>query len=161
MLNIPELQRKLVACARPSGFERPQAERLKELAAPYADETRIDTLNNVICHIKGPGRRMMIAAHLDVIGFMVNYSDKNGFLRFEPLGGFMAGQLVGTPVISENGVRGAIFADGEAGFGEKPLGGVDIHDLYIDIGAADREEALALCPVGSTFMFDAETAEVA
>lgn len=161
MIDIIETQRKLAAVALPSGFERPQAALLKELAAPYCDECFTDTLGNVICHKKGEGARVLFCAHMDVIGFMVNFADKRGFLRFEPLGGFVPGMLVGTPVISENGVYGAIFADAESGYNGNSLSGTDIHDLYIDIGAASREEALALCPVGSVFRFDAETKETA
>ena len=159
IIDIIETQRKLVACALPSGFERPQARLLRELAAPYCDEVFTDTLGNVLCHKRGEGPRVLFCAHMDVIGFMVNYADARGFLRFEPLGGFTPGMLVGTPVVSEKGVHGAIFADSESGFSEKSLGGTDIHDLYIDIGAADRAEALALCPVGSVFMYDGETRE--
>lgn len=161
MFDIIETQRKLAEVALPSGFERPQANLLKELAVPYCDEAFIDTLGNVICHKKGEGERILFCAHMDVIGFMVNFADKRGFLRFEPLGGFTAGMLAGTPVISENGVRGAIFADAEANFSKNALGSTDIHDLYIDIGASSKEEALALCPIGSVFKFDAETKETA
>lgn len=161
MIDIIETQRKLAAVALPSGFERPQAALLKELAAPYCDECFTDTLGNVICHKKGEGARVLFCAHMDVIGFMVNYADKRGFLRFEPLGGFLPGMLVGTPVISENGVRGAIFPDAEANYNSNALSGTDIHDLYIDIGASSKEEALSLCPVGSVFRFDAETKETA
>lgn len=161
MLNVFELQEKLVACALPSGFESRQAKVLAELAKPYVDEVTIDTLGNVICHKKGPGKKLMMPAHMDVIGFMVTFIDKRGYLRFEPLGGHMAGALPATPVVFENGAHGVIFADAEAGFGKKNLTDIDIHDLYIDIGAADRAEAEKLCPVGSVCTFDCAPAEIA
>lgn len=160
MLNVLELQTKLVACALPSGFERRQAQVLTELAKPFADEVFTDTMGNVICHRKGPGKRLMMPAHMDVIGFMVIYADEKGFLRFEPLGGHNPGALIATPVVFENGVHGSIFADGEADLQKNAVTGVDIHDLYIDIGAKNQEEALRLCPVGSVCTFDAAPAAV-
>lgn len=78
MIDIIETQRKLAAVALPSGFERPQATLIGELAAPYCDECFTDTLGNVICHKKGEGERVLFCAHMDVIGFMVNYADKRG-----------------------------------------------------------------------------------
>ena len=66
MLNVFELQEKLVACALPSGFESRQAKVLAELAKPYVDEVTIDTLGNVICHKKGPGKKLMMPAHMSV-----------------------------------------------------------------------------------------------
>ena len=161
MLNVLELQKKLVSCALPSGFESRQAEVLRELAAPYVDEVRTDTLGNVICHKKGPGKRLMMPAHMDVIGFMVTFIDKKGYLRFEPLGGHLAGALQATPVVFESGARGVIFADGESGFGKKSLTEIDIHDLYIDIGAKDKAEAEKLCPVGSVCTFDCAPVAIA
>lgn len=161
MKNIIELQRELVQAARPSGFETPQAAILKELARPFADEVTVDTLGNVICHKKGPGKRLMIAAHMDVIGFMVTFIDECGFLRFEPLGGHMPARLVGTPVRTESGVCGSIWADAEAKLAHAKLTDVDVHDLYIDIGAKSREEAERLAPVGSVCVYDALVSAVA
>lgn len=154
MLNVLELQKKLVACALPSGFEGPQAKVLAELAKPYADEVFIDTLGNVVCHRKGPGKKLMMPAHMDVIGFMVTFLDEHGYIRFEPLGGHLPAALIGTSVLFENGVHGVIFADAEAELDKTKVTEIDIHDLYIDIGAADRAEAEKLCPVGSVCTFD-------
>ena len=161
MLNVLELQTRLVSCALPSGFESRQAKVLAELARPYADEVMIDTLGNVICHRKGPGKRLMLPAHMDVIGFMVTFLDEHGYVRFEPLGGHLAAALIGTPVVFENGARGAIFSDAEVDPAKNKITEIDIHDLYIDVGAADRAEAERLCPVGSVCTFDYAPAAVA
>lgn len=70
-------------------------ERTKELF----DETRTDTLGSLIC-VKKPTRksrkkisRVMLAAHMDQIGFMVKHIDDRGFLRINPVGGFDARNL--------------------------------------------------------------------
>jgi len=157
MLNILELQKQLVEVALPSGFEKPQGKLLAEWAKPYVDEVFSDALGNVYCHKKGPGKRMMFPAHMDVIGMMITFVDDKGFLRFEPIGGHSPAGLIGVTVRLESGVRGTIRADAAAGVYQHGFGDVDVHDLYIDIGAESREEAEELAPIGSVCMFDAPT----
>ena len=157
MLNILELQKQLVEVALPSGFEKPQGKLLAELAKPFVDEVFSDALGNVYCHKKGPGKRMMFPAHMDVIGMMITFVDDKGFLRFEPIGGHSPAGLIGVTVRLESGVRGTIRADAAADVFKHGFGDVDVHDLYIDIGAESKEEAEALAPIGSVCMFDAPT----
>lgn len=157
MLNILELQKQLVEVALPSGFEKPQGKLLAELAKPYVDEVFSDALGNVYCHKKGPGKRMMFPAHMDVIGMMITFVDDKGFLRFEPIGGHGPAGLIGITVRLESGVRGTIRADAAADVYKHGFGDVDVHDLYIDIGAESKEEAEELAPIGSVCMFDAPT----
>ena len=161
MLDIFELQKKLAAVAMPSGFEKPQAELLAELARPFVDEVFTDTLGNVICHKKGPGKKVMIPAHMDVIGLMITFVDDRGFLRFEEIGGHRPYQLIGQTVRLESGVCGSIWPDADAGLDEKALSALDSHDFYIDIGASSREEAEKLAPIGSVCVFDATTQRIA
>ena len=157
MLNILELQKQLVEVALPSGFEKPQGKLLAQLAKPYVDEVFSDALGNVYCHKKGPGKRMMFPAHMDVIGMMITFVDDKGFLRFEPIGGHGPAGLIGITVRLESGVRGTIRADAAADVYKHGFGDVDVHDLYIDIGAESKEEAVELAPIGSVCMFDAPT----
>ena len=157
MLNILELQKQLVEVALPSGFEKPQGKLLAELAKPYVDEVFSDALGNVYCHKKGPGKRMMFPAHMDVIGMMITFVDDKGFLRFEPIGGHSPAGLIGITVRLESGVRGTIRADAAADVYKHGFGDVDVHDLYIDIGAESKDEAEELAPIGSVCMFDAPT----
>ena len=157
MLNILELQKQLVEVALPSGFEKPQGKLLAELAKPYVDEVFSDALGNVYCHKKGPGKRMMFPAHMDVIGMMITFVDDKGFLRFEPIGGHSPAGLIGITVRLESGVRGTIRADAAADAYKHGFGDVDVHDLYIDIGAESKDEAEVLAPIGSVCMFDAPT----
>ena len=89
MLNIVEVQRKLVEAALPSGFEKKVGEVLAELARPFVDEVYTDALGNVICHKKGEGKRLMMPAHMDTIGFIVTYIEDEGFVRFDGIGGHM------------------------------------------------------------------------
>jgi endoglucanase len=67
--------------------------------APLVDETRIDALGNLIATRNGSGPRIMIAAHIDEIGFIVRYIDDDGFIRLQPVGGFDARVLVAQRVL--------------------------------------------------------------
>ena len=56
---------------------------------PLADDVKVDGLGNVIATKRGSGQgRVMIAAHMDEIGFMVLHVDDDGFIRINPVGGF-------------------------------------------------------------------------
>lgn len=161
MEHILELQQQLVSAALPSGFEAPQAALLESLARPLVDETRRDAIGNLYCHKKGPGKKLMFVAHMDVIGFLITFVDDNGFLRFEPIGGHTPSGLIGASVRLESGACGAIFADAAADVTRHGWQDTDIHDLYIDIGASSREEAEEKAPIGSVAVFDAQPQPVA
>ena len=74
----------------PPGFETRIRNVVLEELEGLADEVRVDAMGNVVALKKGKSSRMkvMAAAHMDEIGFIVTHVDKEGFLRFNPLGGF-------------------------------------------------------------------------
>jgi len=159
MLNILDIQKRLVAVAMPSGFERRMGEVIAEIAKPYSDEMYFDTLGNLIVRKKGPGKKVMIPAHMDTIGFMVTYIDKNGFIYFDTLGSFTPPKLVGTTVRFKNNVRGCI---GLAYTKDKrTVAECRITDLFIDIGARDEAEARSLIKIGDVAVYAGEPSMVA
>lgn len=102
-----ELLKKLVQSSGVPGREEKIRALIKEEFKEITDEVNVDTLGNVIGLKKGNGRegnygsakKIMLAAHMDEIGFMVRHIDKNGFLRLQPLGGFDARSLVAQRVV--------------------------------------------------------------
>jgi len=113
---------------------------------PVSDEIQVDNLGNVIALKKGSGRgpKVMIAAHMDEIGFLVSYVDeKNGFLRMDPVGGFDPRVLMAQRVVVHTdagdlaGMIGSkpvhILSEEER---KKPL---EIRDLFIDLGLPSSE----------------------
>lgn len=70
-----------------SGDEGLVSAYVAEQFAPYCDEVWVDVMNNVIARKKGPGPKVMFAAHLDEIGLMVNKIEKDGSLRMGQVGG--------------------------------------------------------------------------
>lgn len=79
-------------------------ENLREIVrrelTPLVDDMRTDAMGNVIGHKKGSGGpKVMIAAHMDEIGFLINYIDDRGFIRLQPVGGFDPRQLFSQRVV--------------------------------------------------------------
>lgn len=148
-MELLELMRKLNAAHGPAGDEGGIRAVIREMVAPYADEITEDTLGNLIVHKKGNGPKVMIAAHMDSIGFIVTHIEKEGFLRVGKLGGVGPQDVAYTPVRFKNGVRGVFAKEEKAEFGKLKL-----DECYLDIGAKDEEEAKSLVQVGDTAVYD-------
>ena len=74
--------KKVLQAFGPSGNEEKVASVLAEEIRPYCDEVYTDALGNLIAHKKGTsGKKLMLSAHMDQIGFIVVDIDENGFLR--------------------------------------------------------------------------------
>ncbi|WP_226673307.1 M42 family metallopeptidase [Rossellomorea aquimaris] len=128
------------------GNEREVRDVMKKYIEPFADEVTTDNLGSLIAKKVGDenGPKIMVAGHLDEVGFMITQIDSKGFLRFQTVGGWwsqvMLAQRV-TIVTNTGEVTGVIgskpphILPPEAR--KKP---VDIKDMFIDIGASSREE---------------------
>lgn len=152
MMDTFELISKLTAVFGPSGQETGIAQTISQLARPYADEITTDTLGNLIVHKKGSGPKLMFAAHMDSIGLVVTYFEEDGTLRFGKLGGVTPKEIRNAPVRFANGVMGAVKVHGKAD--EDKLA---IDDLYLDIGAGNREEAQSMVRLGDAAVYAAAT----
>ncbi|HET8913135.1 MAG TPA: M42 family metallopeptidase [Ktedonobacteraceae bacterium] len=146
--------RKIIATPSPSGFEQQVQQVIREELGQYADEVRTDVHGNVIAALNPTAEtRVMLTAHCDEIGLMVRYIDDQGFIYFATIGGFDPSTLAGERVqihTEAGSILGVI--------GRKPIHLLDREDrgkapslteMWIDIGAANREEAQKLAPVGS------------
>lgn len=101
-INV-SLLKEICEIAGAPGFEKRVRDLVVDLVTSLADEVKIDNLGNVIAIKKGKrnpeNKRVMVAAHLDEIGFIVTHIDDNGFLRFHTLGGFDPKTLTAQRVI--------------------------------------------------------------
>lgn len=148
-MEILQTLQSLNQCHGPSGDEGEIRAKLQELAIPFADEITVDTMGNLIAHRRGSGPKIMFAAHMDSIGLIVTHVEQEGYLRFGRIGGLRLYSLLHTPVRFRNGVKGLIAADERVD--EKKL---TLDDLYLDIGAKDREEAQTMVQIGDTAVVD-------
>jgi endoglucanase len=152
MINIPLLKK---TCETPgiSGFEQKVRELVYSEIHPVADHIYTDALGNLIAVKKGASgqKKVMAAAHMDEIGFIINHIDDKGFLRFHPLGGFDPKTLTAQRVIVHGkqdiiGVMGTkpihILTPEER---NKPL---LIKDFFIDVGLP-KEQVEKWIEIGS------------
>jgi endoglucanase len=128
-----------------------------------ADKVSVDNMGNVTAFKKGKkDKKVMIAAHMDEIGFIVTHIDENGFLRFIPLGGFDPKTLTAQRVIV-HGKKDVIGVMGSkpihmmsAGEREKI---VPISDYFIDLGLS-KKEVDKIVSVGDTVTRQRELIEM-
>ncbi len=126
---------------------------------PLATDLRVDALGNLIAYRKGQGGpRVMIAAHMDQIGFMARHIDENGFIRLQPVGGFDPRTLVAQRVR----VHGQEELTGVLMPATKPTHLLDesergkalqLDDLFVDVGLSG-ERTKELVPLGTPITFD-------
>ena len=87
-LDIDVLTRLCETPGAPGREERIREVVIAELE-PYADDISVDPMGSVAATRRGGGGpRVVLAAHMDELGFMVTHVDDEGFLRVVPLGGF-------------------------------------------------------------------------
>ena len=148
-MELLEILEALNETHGPSGDEGSVRAKIEELARPFADEVTADTLGNLIVHKKGDGPRVMLAAHMDSIGFIVTHIEKEGFLRVGRLGGIAPKEAAYSAVRFKNGVRGVFVPEEKAEFGRLKL-----DECFLDIGAKDEADAKKLVQVGDTCVYD-------
>jgi endoglucanase len=152
--------RTILETPSPSGYESELQQIVRDYVAGFADDVRTDLHGNVIV-VKNPRSplRVMLAGHCDQIGLIIQHIDENGFLYVQPIGGWDPEMLIGQ--------RMTVWSQGGPVFGviaRKPIHllteeerkqAPKMKDLWLDIGAANQEEASKIVRIG-----DAVTVEL-
>ncbi len=148
--------KKLLATYGPTGREAGIAKLIEGLVKPYVDEIRTDALGNLIAIKKGAGKRVMVAAHMDQIGFIVTDIDDKGFLRVHNVGGIRRAFSINRRVVFENGMSGILSCE------EKDNDPADktMLKLFIDIGCRDKKEAEKLIRRGDVCVYSPDVFEM-
>lgn len=145
--------KRLLETASPSGYERNAASLWKEEAKDFADSVYGDIHGNSIAKISSGNysfpERIMLAGHIDEIGFIVSAIDDDGFVYFEPIGGFDPQIFPGQRVkvysrnFSSNFIKGCIgrppvhrLSDEE----KKQV--VKTENLWIDVGEKENAKKI-------------------
>ncbi len=151
--------RDLCAAPAPSGFEAPAQEivrrRLAGIAVPQGDP-----LGNVWADVVPDGApHVVVTAHNDQIGLIVTYIDEHGYVSFDKIGGVDAQLLPGRNLVVHgpagpvNGVVGR--RPSHKMTEEERAKAPDLHEQWLDLGATNRDEALALVQIGDPITFPA------
>jgi putative aminopeptidase FrvX len=142
-----QLFKKLTEAPGAPGFEHQVRKIMRDELAKYADEIIEDNLGSIFGVKKGDqnGPKVMVAGHMDEVGFMVTQITDKGLIRFQTLGGWWSQVLLAqrVQIITDNGpVYGVVgsmpphvLSDEQR---KKPM---DLKKMFIDIGADDKEDA--------------------
>ena len=149
---------ELLGVPSPSGFEQPAQKVVRKYLAGVADEVKTDVHGNVIaCLNPGAATRVMLAGHVDEIGLMVTHVTEKGYIYFASIGGVDPALVPGQRV-HVHGRKGDVLGV----VGKKPIHHMDeedrkrvpkMRDLWIDIGAKDRKDALKRIAIGDPVTF--------
>lgn len=143
----------LLSQCGPSGNEGANRKVWVKRTEKYADKISVDVHGNAIAVLNPQAQfKVMLAGHIDEIGFLVSHIDKEGFLYLVPVGGIDPAVLPGTAVkiLNANGTVDGII-------GKKPIHlmedsergkAMQIKDFWVDIGAKDRDDALSIVELG-------------
>lgn len=148
-----EFLKKLTETISPSGFEEEAVSVWKERARNFVDEVRVDVHGNGIAVLnKAKKPKVMLAGHIDEIGYMVKYIDKEGYIYFSTIGGIDPHLIPGQRIwikTKKGRVLGVI--------GKKPVHLLEeeekkrvakIEELWIDIGTKDEKETKETVSIG-------------
>lgn len=158
MMNLNLLE-KLCTANSISGDEGNVREIIINEIKDFATEYKVDNLGNIIAFKKGKNRsenKLMLSAHMDEVGLIVTDITSDGLVKFDEVGGIDRRVLPAVSVKINNKINGVI--------GVKPIHLCDSEEgskipkyseMYIDIGAESREEALRFVSLGDSITFEA------
>jgi len=162
MINIP-LLKKICKIPGAPGFEQAIRTFVMKEVKSLVDEVSVDAMGNVIALKKGKdSKKVMVAAHMDEIGFIVTHVDDDGFVRFHTLGGFDPKTLTAQRVIihGKKDVLGVM--------GSKPIHlmkpeernkAPHVQDFFIDTGMP-KKQVEALVTVGNPITRERDLVEM-
>jgi endoglucanase len=152
-----EFMQNLANSPSPSGFEQPAAQIYRTYTERFADLVRTDVTGSVFAVLNPDAPvRIMLAGHIDEIGFLVHHIGEDGLLHFSGIGGHDDVTAVGQRVWvhGKERIAGAVgsrafhlLSPGEQA--KRP----EIKNLWIDIGARSRDEAEAVVKLGDPITF--------
>jgi endoglucanase len=157
--NALRFFRAAIETPSPSGFEEPIQALVCDYITPHAEHLHTDVHGNLIASAGDPsGPRLMFAGHCDQIGMLVSYIDDSGFLYAQTIGGWDPQQLIGQAmtVWSAAGPVAAVIS-------RKPIHlltsterekVVELTELWLDIGADNKDAASSLVRIGDPVTLD-------
>jgi endoglucanase len=156
----------LLSTHTPSGFEAAGQRRWIEYVEGFADDVRTDAYGNAVAVVEGEGDgpTVALAGHCDEIGFMVRDVEADGTVRVSPIGGsdrtVSKGQHV--RVHAADGPVQGVIGQTPVHLRERDEESIDdIGEQYVDVGAADAEEAETLVERGDPITFEQTVSELA
>jgi putative aminopeptidase FrvX len=158
---VPPFLSELLHARSPSGYEAEAQAVFDRHVQPAADAYANDAMGNRIATLNQKGDPvLMLAGHMDELGLLITYVNKDGFIYFDTVGGHDLSVISGRRVIIQTehgpvkGVTGkrAIHLMDEEDRKKVPKK----HEIWIDIGARSKKEALERVSIGDAATYDHE-----
>ena len=146
-----DLMLKLDAARGISGYEEEVAELMQAELAPLSDEQTRDPLGNHY-FTQARSRRarpvLMLCAHMDELGFLVQHIEDEGFLRLAPVG-YHDDRMLTDQVLEVQGANGPVIGvvgtkPAHVVTAEERAKAIPLHEMFLDLGTSSREETEAL-----------------
>lgn len=159
---MKQLLLKLCDAFGVSGNEDEAGRIIADEIKDFVDEIYSDPIGNVIAFKKSrinkhdadthdaSNHKIMLFAHMDEQGLLATFIDEKGFVRFSPLGDFTEAGILGARVKFSNGVHGIIECDGA----NSDTKSIKMSQLFVDIGASSKEQAMQAIKIGDVACFD-------
>lgn len=116
-----------------------------------------DALGNIIAFKKGkktPSHKVMLDAHMDEVGIIATHITSDGMIKFSSVGSIVTNVMLARQIIFDNGTLGVVgIKPIHLSKGDEKTRIPDTDSLYIDIGAASKEEAEKYIKIGDTGVF--------
>ena len=142
-----DLMLKLDAARGISGYEEEVAELMQAELTPLSDEQTSDPLGNHYFTRRGAEGApvLMLCAHMDELGFLVQHIEEEGFLRLAPVG-YHDDRMLTDQVLEVAGVKGPVFGvvgtkPAHVVTAEERAKAIPLHEMFVDLGTGSREES--------------------
>ena len=161
---VKEILKELCALNGVSGNEGAVRDHIAARVRPYAAEIETDAMGNLLVFVKGkraPGKKVMLAAHMDEVGIIITGITEEGYLKFDFAGGVDRRVVIGKRVsVGDKAIPGVIALKAihllEDGEGKKVPA---VKNMHVDIGCRSKAEAEKLISLGDTGAFDGHIVE--
>lgn len=158
-IKVPAFLTELLDARSPSGYEDEARLVVRQFVEESADSFEIDPLGNCLSVLNSKGSpTLMLAGHIDELGLIIKHVDDNGYLYFDVIGGHDRSLISGrrVSILGRKGiVKGVV--------GKRALHLMTpedrrkvppLHQMWIDVGAKDRKEALSFITIGDPAVYD-------
>lgn len=153
--SVRDILRNLSEIPSPSGNEGMMREYIVSNVGALVNELSTDAHGNLFLMKYGCNtvkKTLMIVAHMDEVGIIVTYIEENGFVRFDKIGGLDANTLIGHKVklLTSSGIIVGVIGAVPPHVKKENNQKTEISDLWIDIGATNKQDASSIVHIGDS-----------
>lgn len=157
-MDTSNILKLLVETPSPCGYEDNIQTKISDILTPFVDSIELDVQGNLIAYKYSKSQNaktLMLVAHADEIGLMVQHIEDNGYIRFSKIGGIDVQILKGRKIIVLHDgaeVPGVIGVRPIHMENENSKSKLDISDLWIDVGTCSKSETESFISVGDPIL---------